>query len=334
MFSRRRVVVTVLLAIAAGATGSGIWLSGASDPPPARTVTVQMSWHHEATYAGFHAADQMGAYEAAGLRIAFLPGSPKIDPIVPVVEGKAQFGIANASRLLFARGEGQAVQAIACIHRRSPLVFITLPASGISHPRQFAGKRFRLSRQNLPVLYAIAGRFGIDSDRMSVTHVYDIDKFYSGEVDVWGGYITSNIRAEQEAGRTFNIIHPENFGVHFYYNCIFTSDELIARDPDLVGRFLHTTLTEGYIYAIMNPESASALIAHYDPDADVGRNKANLIAMLPLISTGEDEVGWMKPKVWSGMAATLKHQGMLDPKVEPSQAFTLRFLEEIYASGA
>ncbi len=334
MFSRRRVVVTVLLAIAAGAIGLGVWLSGSSDPPPARAVTVQMSWRHEATYAGFHAADQMGAYEAAGLRITFLPGSAKIDPVVPVVEGKAQFGIANASRLLIAQGEGQAVQAIACIHRRSPLVFITLPDSGIKHPKQFDGKRVRLSRQNIPILYAIAGRFGIGSDRISISHVYDIEEFYSGEVDVWGGYITSNIRAEQEAGRTFNIIHPDNFGVHFYYNCIFTSEQLIAREPELVERFLHVTLNEGYIYAIMNPDSASALISHYDPDADVQRNKANLIAMLPLINTGEDQVGWMKPEVWAGMAATLKDQGLLDRSVEPSQAYTLRFLEEIYASGA
>jgi hypothetical protein len=80
----------------------------------------------------------------------------------------------------------------------------------------------------------------------------------------------------------------------------------------------------------MNPESASALITHYDPDADVTDNKASLIAMLPLISTGEDEVGWMKPEVWAGMAATLKDQGLLDRAVEPSQAYTLKFLEQVY----
>lgn len=330
MVSRRRALVIVLLAIAAGAIGLVVWLSGAGDPPAERPVTVQLSWRHEATYAGFHAADQMGAYSAAGLKVTFLPGSAKTDPIAPVVDGEAQFGIANASRLLIARGEGQPVQAIACIHRRSPLVFITMAESGISHPKQFDGKTVRLSRQNIPVLYAMAGRFGIGSDRMSVTHVYDLEKFYAGEVDVWGGYITSRIRAEQNAGRAFNIIHPDNFGVHFYYNCIFTSDDLVAREPDLVRRFLGITLTEGFIYAIMNPDSASALIAHYDPDADVARNKANLIAMLPLINTGEDEVGWMKPEVWAGMAATLKDQGLLDPSVEPSQAYTLRFLEEIY----
>ena len=82
----------------------------------------------------------------------------------------------------------------------------------------------------------------------------------------------------------------------------------------------------------MNPDAASALIVHYDPDADVLGNKANLIAMLPLINTGEDQIGWMKPIVWSAMAETLKDQGLLDRSVEPSQAYTLRFLEEIYGS--
>jgi ABC-type nitrate/sulfonate/bicarbonate transport system substrate-binding protein len=334
MLSRRRNLVIVLLVAATGAAASGLWLTGMSDPPSERPVTVQLSWRHEATYAGFHAADQMGAYTAAGLKVGFLVGGAKIDPLVPVVNGEAQFGIANASRLLIARGQGKAVQAIACIHRRSPLVFITMAESGISHPTQFAGKTVRLSRQNIPVLYAVTGRFGIGSDDISVTHVYDLEKLYAGEVDIWGGYITHRIRAEQQAGRRFNIIHPDNFGVHFYYNCIFTSDDRIAQEPDLVRRFLRITLSEGFTYAIMNPDAASAMIVHYDPDADVTRNRANWIAMLPLINTGEDEIGWMKPEDWAGMAATLKDQGLLDRSVEPSQAYTLRFLEEIYGPGA
>ena len=89
MVSRRRALVIVLLAVAAGAIGLVVWLNGAGDPPAERPVTVQMSWRHEATYAGFHAADQMGAYSAAGLKVTFLPGSVKTDPIAPVVDGEA-----------------------------------------------------------------------------------------------------------------------------------------------------------------------------------------------------------------------------------------------------
>ena len=55
-----------------------------------------------------------------------------------------------------------------------------------------------------------------------------------------------------------------------------------------------------------------------------------MVASLPLINTGEDQIGWMRPEVWAGMAKTLREQGVLTKPVDPADVYTLRFLQEIY----
>ena len=55
-----------------------------------------------------------------------------------------------------------------------------------------------------------------------------------------------------------------------------------------------------------------------------------MIAALPLVNTGNDFIGWMKPEVWEGMEKTLREQGVITQPVDTPQVYTLQFLQEIY----
>jgi hypothetical protein len=55
-----------------------------------------------------------------------------------------------------------------------------------------------------------------------------------------------------------------------------------------------------------------------------------MTASLPLVNTGEDFIGWMRPEVWAGMEKTLREQGVLTNTLDVEQVYTLQFLEEIY----
>jgi NitT/TauT family transport system substrate-binding protein len=57
---------------------------------------------------------------------------------------------------------------------------------------------------------------------------------------------------------------------------------------------------------------------------------ARMEAMLPLVHTGEDQIGWMKPEVWQGMYQILLKQRLLARPFDVSQVYTQRFLKEIY----
>lgn len=329
-----RTPVLIALGVSAVAAGAGLAVSRMTPTPPPVSVTLQLPWTHSAGYAGFYSADRMGDFARRGLEVTFLTGGPRRDPLATLLAGKAQFALANGAHLIRSRSEGKPVKAVACIFRRSPLVFITLAGSGITHPRQFAGKVIRASRQNTATLNALTSRFGVDASQYTVSSTRDLNKLYSGEVNVWGGYSAVSLVRIRETGRKVNVINPNNYGVHFYYSCITTTDRLIEEKPDVVERFLHASLREGWPRAFRDPEKAAALVASYGPEVELETQVRTITIMLPLVDTGSGEFGWMEHDVWRYMVDTLNEQGLLKTALDPKDVFTRRFLDQVFGKVA
>lgn len=301
-----------------------------SKTPPPTKITVQLKWLHKAQFGGFYAAEQKGYYAQEGLAVAFVPGGPDTDIEKPVLEGKAQFGITGAYELILGRAEGRTVRALATLFRRSPTVFFALAGTGITRPQDFAGKTIRAVSDQTLILHAMMARIGIRPDRYTMVSLpSDLKRFASGDVPVWGGYLTSFVLLARQAGHQVNIVYPDDYGVHLYGDTIFATDKLIADNPDLVRRFLRATL-RGWTYAVENPADIGLMVVKYNPDADAALESAEMTASIPLVNTGEDHIGWMKPQMWTGMEKTLRQQNVLTKPVDVDQVYTMRFLEEIY----
>ena len=70
-FVRALLAVTMLIGLAA-------CTSPTAPPISALTpVTVQLSWTHQAEFAGLYAADQLGYFAAEGLQVSFVEGGRK-----------------------------------------------------------------------------------------------------------------------------------------------------------------------------------------------------------------------------------------------------------------
>ena len=300
-------------------------------PTPALIhITVQLLFTHNATFSGLYAANQEGYYSAEGLAVSFIEGGANVDLITPVVSGTAQFGIAGADGLLVARSEGKPVRAIAVIDRRSPLVFGALAETGITRPQDFVGKTIRVTPQVIPALHAMMERLGISSDQYTEINLpSDVATFDSGQAQVWGLYLNNFAITLVQTGHDLNFIYPDDYGVHFYGDTLFTTDEMIATQPDLVMRFLRATLN-GWTWAVENPGKTGALVQIYSPVADPAMEIAKMVATIPLVNTGEDQIGWMKPEIWSEMELTLREQEVINAPMDVTNLYTMQFLEEIY----
>jgi NitT/TauT family transport system substrate-binding protein len=304
--------------------------STAASAPDLVPVTVQLSWTHQAEFAGFYAAEQQGYFRDAGLKVTFLEGGPEVDFIKPVVGGRAQFGVAQPADLILARAAGKPVRSIAVIFRRSPIVFFSLQESGIVRPRDFVGRKIRTTVTVDQVLRAMMAKEGISQDQYERVYLSsDVRQFASGEVPVWGGFVNVFLLEVQKAGYKVNIVSPDDYGVHFYGDTLITTDSLIQENPDLVQRFMHATLL-GWAYALENPEVMGTYISKYAPNANPDLEAAKMIASIPLINTGEDPIGWMKRDGWDAMARTLRAQGDLEQPLKIDDVYTMQFLEEMY----
>jgi len=323
--ARKLVTVSITLCVALGLSACARQLNRAPTP-----ITVQLKWLHNAQFAGFYAAEQKGYYAAEGLAVTFVEGGPGIDVLPPVLGGTAHLGVAGASELIPARAEGKPLHAIAALYRRNPHVYFALASSGVTRPQDFAGKQIRSVSDGPVILHAMMARVGIRRDQYTeVALPSDVALFASGQVPVWGAYLTALVLAIQRAGHQINIIYPDDYGVHFYGDVLFTTDDLIAKNPELVRRFLRATL-KGWTYAVENPTAIGPMVARYKSDADPDLEVAQMTSSIPFVNTGEDHIGWMKPEVWAGMEKTLREQGVLTKPAEIEQVYSMQFLQEIY----
>jgi len=313
---------------------------GKSQPPKAPDeVKLQLKWLHQAQFAGFYMAQEKGYYAKENIKITFLEGGQSVDIAGSVISGKADFGVVTPEYILINRSQGLPLTALAAIYRRSALVFAARDDSGIVRPADFKGKTVASAGKGGSMefelqLRAMMRKLKIDISKVNIVP-YDPEyvRFYSGETDVTGAYYTGGIIKMRKKGMKLNLIWPGDYGVNFYSDTIVTTDRLISENPDLVTRFLRATL-KGWQDAIEDYRQAVIVTLKYAHDQDSDIQAAMMEAMLPLVHTGEDRIGWMKPEIWNEMYDTLLTQGLLEKPFDVDQAYTIRFMKEIYGGKA
>jgi NitT/TauT family transport system substrate-binding protein len=318
--------VAIALCMALGLAACG----AAADTSTLTPVTVELAWTHQAQFAGMYAADLNGYYKAEGLAVTLVEVGPTGGQVESVLSGAAQFGVVAADVVLIARSQGSSVQAVATIYRRSPRVYVSLAEAGITRPQDLVGKTIAVNKAAMPAFAAMMDRVGVSSDEYTVIqNTSDMDQLYSGAVQARSVYLTNEVIAARNAGYQINIVYPDDYGIHNYADVLIASDKLIAADPDLVLRFVRATL-KGWTYAVEHPAEVGSMVAKYNPAADVKLETAKMAASLPLVNTGEEHIGWMKAETWVAMESILREGGAIVAPLDVSQAFTMKFLKEIY----
>ncbi|BBO86103.1 myristoyl transferase [Desulfosarcina ovata subsp. sediminis] len=304
--------------------------SMAQDP-----VTVQLKWVHQAQFAGFYVAVEKGFYMAEHLDATLIEGGNKVDAGRSVASGTADFGVMAPEEIIIKRSQGLHLKAIAAIYRRSAVAYLARSESGITRPQDFIGKTVAAASQHGGAsefefqLVAMMKNLGLDMASVKLVP-YDpgYAGFYSGAVDVTGSYLTGGLIKMREKGLTPNIIWPGDYRVRFYSDTLATTDDMIADHPHRVTRFVRATL-KGWRTAVGDPAGTIDIVMKYARIKDRALQTAMFNALLPLVHTGEDRIGWMHAAAWRNMHRVLVEQGIIKQVIDPiEQIYDLRFLEK------
>lgn len=314
----------------------GIILGSGVSAVAADKLTVQLKWLHQAQFAGFYVAMDEGYYAAENLDVAFIPGGPKIDLVRAITSGAADVGVLSPEDIIIRRSQGVPLKAIAAIYRRSAVVYLAMHASGIRSPRDFVGRTIAATGHQGSVrdfefqLDAMMKALGIDPATIhKIPYDAEYKGFCSGTVDVTAAYATGGLLKIRQMGYDPTIIWPGDYRVRFYSDTLTTTDQMIARQPDRLLRFLRASL-KGWETAIGDPASTIETVMKYAEVKDRKIQTAMFDAMIPLVHTGEDRIGWMRPGDWHEMHRALAEQGLIDNPIDPvDQLFTMQFLERI-----
>ena len=328
-----------IIGLTLGLLLSSLLLFGCRESQPEKKmdeVTVQLKWVHQAQFAGFYWAQEKGYYARENLKVQFREGGQGIDSAQPVISGEADFGVITPEDVLIKRSQGADLTAIAAIYRRSAAVFVAMADSGIIRPSDFPGKTVATagtggSNRDFDIQFqALIKKLKLNPSGIKIVP-YDPEygDFYKGKVDVTAAYLTAGVIKMRQKGYKLNIIWPGDYGVGFYSDTLVTNERVMIQRPELVTRFLRATL-KGWQEAVGDPEAAAAISLKYSRNKDLKFQLAMMEALLPMVHTGEDQIGWMKPEIWQELYQTLLEQGILARNVDVEQAYTLRFLKEIY----
>ncbi|NOQ93277.1 MAG: hypothetical protein GQ547_01440 [Methylophaga sp.] len=278
------------------------------------SVTLQLQWHHQFQFAGYYAAKEKGFYQQAGLNITILEGENP--PHQEVASGEAEFGISSTG-LISEAAHNQPLVALAAINQVSQYVWLVLANSDIYTAKDFIGKTITHQEAN-DSLTAMFIKEGIALEHINIIDPsFDIEQLINGDVDALSAYASNEPFAMFERGIDYRIISPEQYGIDFYGDILFTSQAMIDKHPETVSAFREATLA-GWKYAIEHQEEIIDLILHKYNSQNKSRQhllfEAKAIAdstLYPIV-----ELGHMNKGRWQHIARTYKEIGVINSAVD------------------
>lgn len=258
-WSRSWVMATVGLLLGAAA-------AHAADPsrPPGGAggllpVTVQLNWRHQFEFAAFYAAEARGYYRDVGLDVRLLEGGPDIDAVEAVLEGVADFGVAN-SGLMITRFEGKPVVVLGAIMQHSAISLLASREKGIDNILDLDGRTLHCPPHAREEINAYLKASGLDLSRITYAPATStVGPERLEHVDATEVYTTNDGFRILGQEHRYVLFVPRSAGIDVYGDVLFTLEKTLTTRRELCDRFREATF-RGLREAMDHPDEFIDLI--------------------------------------------------------------------------
>jgi len=303
-----------------------------AEDPKADRVLLQLPYTHQFEFAGYYAAQFKGFFREEGLEVELREGSQKTRPTRELSEGRAQYGVGSAT-LLLDRLNGAPLVLVSTIYQHSLLALMVPAKSGIYSPEDLRGKRIATSGRH-PEIYAMFLVEGMQPNQViAVEDRWDVNEIITGEAEAQTVFLTDIPFDMQQLGFPVRLIRPQEYGVDFYGDSLFTSEEELRRHPKRVAAMRRAVL-RGWQYALEHPDEVIEYIVASFPGrpAKVTRERLQFEARHGARQINADllELGHVNPQRWRRIAEIYVQLGLtkdlrrLDSFIAPLASTRLR----------
>jgi NitT/TauT family transport system substrate-binding protein len=206
---------------------------------------------------------------------------------------------------------------------------LTLKKSNITQLKQLDGKKigFYYGHISTDVIHSLLNKNNIS--RVEVDVGFDYSQLITGKIDAeWAFRTTAGLNLPAK-GIEVNVISPADYGIRTQGYTIFTTEEMIAKHPDIVRRFLKATL-EGVNYTLTNPDSALESIMKEDKTLNRSLERKRLSLYNEVTSNSKEySIGYMDKQMFQDTYNRLRQEKVIANELDVSSAFDTRFLAEI-----
>ena len=321
---------TMSLALVAGAT-----LAAMAGPALALdAVSFGTNWLAEAEHGGFYQAVADGTYEKYGLKVTIVQGGPQAANQSLLLGNKIQFYMGSVLGSFNALQQGVPVIEVAAMFQKDPQVLIAHPGVGVEKFADLA---------KLPTIYM--GKEGFAyyfqwmkqaykgfHDSQYKPYTFNPAPFIHDKMSAQQGYLTSEpLQIEKQGGFKPKVFLLADQGYDPYSTTIEVKKDYLAKNPDVVQRFIDASIIGWYNYLYGDNTAANALIKKDNPDMTDEQLAYSLAKMKEygIVDSGDtlkEGIGCMTDARWKEFYDKIVKAGVIKADIPIKDAYTTQFV--------
>jgi NitT/TauT family transport system substrate-binding protein len=313
-----------------------VWAASAAAQGTPDKVRLQIKWVPQAQFAGYFVALDKGYYADENLDVQIIPGGPDIVSEQQVANGQAEFGVDWVASFLAFRDKGLPLVDVAQVYQSSGLMLVSKKSANIATPESLKGK-------NVGVWYggnefeflALMDKLGYDPDKdlNVIKQGFTMDPFLAGQMDAASAMTYNEFQVVLEAGVNpddLNVMRYNDQGVGMLEDNLFTTEDMVGNNPDLVQRFVRASI-RGWQAAIADQQDAVNTVMKYvEPGSTTADHQTRMMSevaklVLPPGMT-TDQIGVMDAGRFQTTADIALKFHVINTPADPAKSYTNDFV--------
>lgn len=302
-------------------------------------VSFGTDWKAEAEHGGYYQAIATGIYAKYGLEVTLRQGGPQVNHAQLLAAGRLDFDEEpNGFIPLNFVKESVPMVVVAALFQKDPQVLIAHAGVGNDSLAALKGKPIMIGADTRVGSWLfLKSKFGYTDDQIR-PYNFNTAPFLADKNAVQQGYLTSEPLLIEKAGVKPVVFLLADQGYTSYASVIATSRKLVQEKPDLVQRFVNASIEGWYSYLYGDPAPANALIKKDNPEQtdELLSYAIRKIKEYGIVDSGDSlklGIGAMTDARWKNFFNVMSEQGLYDPKLDYTKAFTTQFVNKSVGIG-
>ncbi|MGE3149178.1 MAG: ABC transporter substrate-binding protein [Pseudorhodoplanes sp.] len=326
--------MTVKRLVAASIVAFGLSLAVcASEARAADKVTLRAAWSWAPDQTPFFVAQAKGFYKDANLEVEILQGQGSKTTSLVVGQGKDTFGINSLATTAASISADVPVKAVAGYWQRGPIGLICDAARNVKTPADLKGLTIASTPsgsdgQLLPPFLS-ANKLGMQDIKTVALTDAKLPALLTGKVDCISGdvYYWQPL-AEEQGKKTTGLLYAD-YGITNLSFGLIANTDFIAKNPDIVRRFVAASL-KGVEYAHANIDEAADIFLKATGSTQSKTFVTGVLAywkgQTHTQATAGKPLGWIATEDWNQMNDILEKYGDMKGRKPTEVYFTNDFL--------
>jgi NitT/TauT family transport system substrate-binding protein len=334
--NKRHRVRSIAGALLCATLGAVMPTPGAAQAPT--KVVFSLDFIPLGRHAPWYAALAEGYFQDEGLDVSIIPAQGTAQVIQAIEAGTANIGFVDVPSVVIARAGGSKLKMVAVNYEKAPYAIFSLSTgANVIQPKQLEGLNLGSGAGSFTpkIIQGFMAQHGLDPAKLTVSNVAPparASTLLSGQIPAIEFFVMAKPGLDvgaKGAGAELRTFLLADHGLDLYSNGIAATDDYIAKNPDVMKRFVRAAL-KGWKFTLANPEKAAAdqikYVATLKPEVAVA--EIGIIAGLAVTAeTKKNGLGWFDPaKMQSNVDFVAKYIGVSGQAPAASDIYATGFL--------